>query len=95
MSHGGNGEADSDCSTVSTGYKDIKINPSDILQLRHDSNVAQFNNWLANLKTGFDENSARFSTSHQKIILILITLDKQLKTTFNSAIKDTLILSHH
>src|SRR5437773_579693 len=50
---------------------------------------------LATDQTEFDENSARFSTSHQKIILISIILDKQLKTMFNSAVKDTLILSHY
>src|SRR5436189_148602 len=56
---------------------------------------AEFNNWLVNLKTDFDENSARFSTSCQKIILTLIILDEQLKTMFNSAAKNTLILSCH
>ena len=76
-------------------HKNIKINLSDILKLAYNSMIAQFNNWLADLKTDFDEDSARFSTSCQKIILISIMLDKQLKTMFNSAAKDTLILSYH
>ena len=90
-----NKNSDFDCSVFLSDYRDIKINLSDILKLTYNSMIAQFNNWLANLKTGFDEDSARFSTSCQKIILTLITLDEQLKTTFNSAAKDTLILSCH
>ena len=37
-------EADSECPIPSLGLKGIKFNPSDITQLRYDSNVAQFNN---------------------------------------------------
>ena len=90
-----NENSDSDCSMFLPDHKSIKINSSDILKLTYNSMVAQFNNWLADLKTDFDENSARFSTSHQKIILILITLDEQLKTIFNSVAKNILILFCH
>ncbi len=90
-----NEDSDSDCSVLSAYYKNIKINSLNILKLTYNSMIAQFNNWLVNLKTDFDEDPARFSTSHQKIILISIMLDEQLKTMFNSAAKDTLILFYH
>ena len=72
---------------------DIKISPSVIIQLKYDSTVAQYNNWLADLKTAFDEDPAKFFTSHQKIILASIILNKQLKIVYNSAITTTFILS--
>ena len=59
-----NENSNSDCSTVLSDYREIKINSSDILKLAYNSTVAQYNNWLADLKTEFDEDSARFSTSH-------------------------------
>ena len=90
-----NKDNDSDCAVSSADHKSIKINLLNISKLVYNSTVAQFNNWLVNLKTDFDEDPARFSTSYQKIILILIILDKQLKTTFNSTAKNTLILSCH
>jgi hypothetical protein len=64
------------CSAALSDYKEIKINSLNISKLAYNSTVTQYNNWLANLKTDFDRDSARFSTSHQKIILVLITLDK-------------------
>ena len=67
---------DSDCFVLSSDYRNIKINLSDIFKLTYNSTIIQYNNWLADLKIDFDENSARFSTSCQKIILILITLNK-------------------
>jgi len=88
-----NKDSDSDCPVSSANHKSIKINLLNISKLVYNSMIAQFNNWLVNLKTGFDEDSARFFTSHQKIILISIMLDEQLKIIFNSAVKDTLILS--
>jgi hypothetical protein len=87
--------SDSDCPAPLPGYKGIKVTPSDIPKLLYNSTVAQYNNWLADLKAGFDGDPARFPTSRQKIILASITLDEQLKTTFNSASKDSPILSHH
>ena len=45
------------------------------------------------MKTDFDRNSAKFFINHQKIILISITLDEQLKTTFNSIVQDNLNLN--
>ena len=47
------------------------------------------------MKIDFDRDSARFSINHQKIILISIILNKQLKIMFNSAARDIFILSHY
>src|SRR6266516_789936 len=41
---------DSDCPAPLPGYKGIKISPSDIPKLRYNSTVAQYNNWLVDLK---------------------------------------------
>jgi hypothetical protein len=79
------GEPDSDCLTVPASYKGIKINPSDIPQLRYNSNVSQFNNWLVALKSAFRGDPAKFPTSTQKIIFASMTLDEQLQTTYNSS----------
>ena len=87
--------SNSDCSALLLNYKRIKINLSDILKLAYNSIIAQYNNWLINLKTDFDEDSARFSISCQKIILTLIILNKQLKIMFNSISQNSLILSCH
>lgn len=76
--------SDFDCSALLSDHKSIKINSSDILKLTYNSMIAQYNNWLVDVKTDFDRDSARFSISYQKIILISITLDKQLKIMFNS-----------
>ena len=90
-----NKNSDFNCSMSLTDHKSIKINLLNIFKLAYNSMIAQFNNWLVNLKTDFNKDSARFSTSHQKIVLISIMLNEQLKITFNSVAKDTLILSHH
>src|SRR6266487_3018011 len=87
--------SDFDCSASLPGYKDIKINMSDISKLMYNSMIIQYNNWLADVKTGFDEDSARFFISCQKIILILIILNKQLKTMLNSAAQNNSDLFHH
>ena len=76
--------SNSDCSALLPNYKSIKINVSDISKLTYNSMIAQYNNWLTDVKTDFDKDSARFSISHQKIILVSITLNKQLKTILNS-----------
>ena len=68
--------SNSDCSALLSDYKSIKINMSDILKLMYNSMIAQYNNWLTNVKTDFDRDSARFSINHQKIILISIILNK-------------------
>ena len=78
--------SNSDCSAFLPDYKSIKINVSDISKLMYNSTITQYNNWLADVKTDFDEDSARFSISHQKIILISIIFDEQLKTMLNSAV---------
>src|SRR6266480_6901304 len=87
--------SDFNCSASLSNYKSIKINMSDILKLTYNSTIVQYNNWLTDVKTDFDEDSARFSISHQKIILISIILNKQLKTTLNSAVQNNSDLSHH
>jgi len=87
--------SDSDCSASLSDHKNIKINLSDISKLVYNSTVTQYNNWLVNLKTDFDKNSARFFINHVKIILISIILDKQLKIIFNSAVQNFLVLSYH
>src|SRR5205809_5920459 len=80
--------SDSDCSAFLSDYKSIKINTSDISKLMYNSMIVQYNNWLADVKTDFDEDSARFFISHQKIILISIILDEQLKTMLNSIVQN-------
>ena len=42
----------------------IKISSLIIIQLKYDSTVAQYSNWLADLKITFDEDPAKFPTSH-------------------------------
>ena len=76
-------------------YKSIKINLLNILKLAYNNMIAQYNNWLADLKIDFDKDSVKFFTSCQKIILILIIFNKQLKITFNSTVRDISVLSHH
>ena len=70
-----NENSDSDCPTAIPGYRGIKINPSDISKLTYNSTVAQYNNWLADLKTSFDENPIKFPTNRHKIILASIILN--------------------
>ena len=68
--------SDSNCPASLSGAVDIKISLSVITQLKYDSIVAEYSNWLANLKTAFNEDPAKFPTSCQKIILASIILDK-------------------
>src|SRR6266480_4153122 len=56
-----NSGTDSDYPTPLPGYKGIKISPSDIPKLRYNSTVAQYGNWLADLKTAFDGDPAKRS----------------------------------
>ena len=95
MADNSNPSSDLDCPVPLPNFKGIKISPLDIPKLWYNSTVTQYNNWLVDLKTAFDGDSAKFPTSHQKIILALITLDEQLKTTYNSATQASPILSRH
>jgi len=88
-------EADSDCPASIPGQKGLKFNPSDISRLRYDSNIAQFNNWLQDLKAAFDGDPAKYSTSRHKIILASMTIDEQLKTTYNSITQAHPAISTH
>ena len=56
--------SDFNCSASLSDYKSIKINMLNISKLTYNSTVTQYNNWLADIKTDFNENSARFSISH-------------------------------
>src|SRR5436190_18006229 len=95
MADNSNSSSNLDCPVPLPNFKGIKISPSDIPKLRYNSTVAQYSNWLVDLKTAFDGDPAKFSTSRQKIILASITLDEQLKTTYNSATNASPILSRH
>ena len=78
--------SNSDYSAFLSNHKSIKINMSDISKLTYNSIITQYNNWLADVKTDFDRNLTRFSISCQKIILISIILDEQLKIMLNNAV---------
>ena len=49
-----------DCFAFLSDYKSIKINMSDISKLTYNSMITQYNNWLTNIKTDFDEDSTNF-----------------------------------
>ena len=86
LSFNDDSEADSDCPQTVAHRKGLKFNVSDITRLRYNSNVAQFNNWLADLKSAFDGDPAKFPTNRHKIILASMTMDEQLKTSYNSIV---------
>ena len=88
-------EIDSDYPTPITGQKGLRFNSSDITKLRYDSNVAQYNNWLIDLKAAFDGDPAKFPTGRHKVILASMTIDEQLKTTYNSAAQAQPAISSH
>jgi hypothetical protein len=70
------------------------VNPKmRITKLRYNSTVAQYENWLFDLKRAFRGDPTKFPTSGEKIILASMTLDEQLKTTFNSNARDSPILT--
>ena len=87
--------SDSDCPALLPNFKGIKIAPGDITKLRYKSTIAQYNNWLANLKHAFKGDPAKYPTSSQKIILAAMTMDEDLKTTYNSVTSTSPILSRH
>ena len=85
--------SDSECPTLAPGRKGMKFTPSDITKLCYNSTVTQYENWLFDLKRAFRGDPAKFSTNGEKIILASMTLDEQLKTTFNSNARDSSILT--
>jgi hypothetical protein len=88
-------DSDSDCPIALPGFKGFKVSPSNLPQLEYDSTVAEYSNWLTDLKTAFDGDPAKFPTSRQKVMLASLTLGKQLKTVFNSASTEDPILTRH
>src|SRR5256886_1312890 len=88
-------EADSNCPEPISGHKGIKFNPSDITRLRYDSNVAQFSNWLEDLKAAVYGDPAKYPTGRHKIIFATMTIDEQLKTTYNSVVLAHPAISSH
>jgi hypothetical protein len=66
---------DSECPTPEPGCKGIKFSPFDITKLHYNSTVAQYENWLFDLKRAFSGDPAKFPTSSQKIILVSMTLN--------------------
>src|SRR5438045_5672060 len=51
--------SDSDCPVLLPNSKGIKISLSDIPKLQYNSTVAQYHNWLVDLKTAFDGDPAK------------------------------------
>ena len=87
--------SDSECPTPAPGRRGMKFTPSDITKLCYNSTVAQYENWVFDLKRAFRGDPAKFPTSSEKIILASMTLDEQLKTTYNSNARDSPILTFH
>ena len=78
-----NNEANSNCPEPISDHKDIKFHSSNITKLWYDSNIAQFNNQLEDLKVVFYEDPTKYSINYYKIILISMVINKQLKMTYN------------
>ena len=95
LSYDDDDEPDSDCPDSQPGHKGIKFNAADITKLKYNSDVARYRNWLTDLQSAFDGDPARFPESRQKVIFATITLDEQLKTTYNSVILVHPAISHH
>lgn len=89
------GEPDSDCPEPMEGHRGTKFNPADLTKLRHNGDVAQYNNWIQDLRSAFDGDPARYPTNRHKIILAILTLDDQLKTTYNSIVRTHPAISFH
>jgi len=87
--------SDSEYPVPALGRKGMKFTPSDITKLYYNSTVAQYENWLFDLKRAFRGDPAKFPTSEEKIILASMTLDEQLKTTYNSNARDSPVLTFH
>lgn len=87
--------SDSECPTPAPGRRGMKFSPSDITKLCYNSTVAQYENWVFDLKRAFRGDPAKFPTSSEKIILASMTIDDQLKTTYNSNARDSPVLTFH
>jgi hypothetical protein len=68
---------------------------TDITRLCYNSTVAQYENWVFDLKRAFRGDPAKFLTSSEKIIMASMSLDEQLKTTYNSNARDSPVLTFH
>ena len=68
--------SDSDCPTPAPGRRGMKFSPSDITKLCYNSTVAQYENWVFDLRRAFRGDPAKFPTSSEKIILASMTLDE-------------------
>jgi hypothetical protein len=86
---------DSACPVPALGRRGIKFTPSDITKLYYNSTVVQYKNWVFDLKRVFRGDPAKFPTSSKKIILASMTLDEQLKTTYNSNARDSPVLTFY
>ena len=69
-------DSDSNCPASLSKVIDIKISSLIIIQLKYDSIMTQYSNWLADLKTAFNRDPAKFPISCQKIILMSMILNK-------------------
>jgi hypothetical protein len=52
--------SDSECPTPAPGCKGMKFAPSDITKLRYNCTIAQYENWLFDLKRAFRGDPAKF-----------------------------------
>ena len=87
-------EEDSDCPRPSYRGR-IQFKSSEVTHLQYDSNIGQFNDWLIDLKTAFDGDPKKYPTNRYKVIFASMTLDGQLKSTFNSiASANSSVLRH-
>jgi hypothetical protein len=86
---------DSACPVPVLGHRGIKFTLSDITKLCYNSTVVQYENWVFDLKRVFKGDPTKFLTSSEKIILASMTLDEQLKTTYNSNTRDSPVLIFH
>jgi len=80
-------EADSDYPEPPPDHRPIKIAPSDLTKLRYESNITEYNNWLADLRSAFAADPAKYRSGAQRMILASMTFDQQLKTTYNTTVQ--------
>ena len=78
-------KSNSDCPKAPLGYKGIKFNVVNLTKLSYDSDLAKYNDWLIDLKVAFKGDPTKFPNSGQKIIQASMTLEGQLKSTYNTA----------
>ena len=77
-------ESDSNYPKAPLGYKGIKFNVANLTKLSYDSDLAKYNDWLIDLKVAFKRDPTKFPNSSQKIIQASMTLEGQLKSTYNA-----------